>query len=182
MCLPQVRYVLQTGHAVPWEQISPKLFLSSFNLDGNSLNGVINFWAAISLQVFAWSIRIRLLHHVQTIIATTAQVWGMSKALSIFSIEFELQRESFTETGHGLVHVDVTAEGDHYTWSWHPVTCRVVIVCRSVSKNVPICYFPDACMHTCMHTYMFVIVNFDALEQAGDIRIERRQVVFLCWM
>ena len=29
---------------------------------------------------------------------------------------------------------------------------------------------------------MFVVVNFDALAQASDIRIERRQVVFLCWM
>ena len=40
-----------------------------------------------------------------------------------------------------------------------------------------------ACMHACMqtyiHTYMFVVVNFDALAQASDIRIERRQVVFL---
>ena len=30
--------------------------------------------------------------------------------------------------------------------------------------------------------YMFVVVNFDALAQASDIWIERRQVVFLCWM
>ena len=30
--------------------------------------------------------------------------------------------------------------------------------------------------------YMFVVVNFDALAQTSDIRIERRQVVFLCWM
>ena len=29
---------------------------------------------------------------------------------------------------------------------------------------------------------MFVVVNFDALAQASDIRIERRQVVFICWM
>ena len=48
------------------------------------------------------------------------------------------------------------------------------------------------CMHACMHpsvhpsihpyihTYIFV-VNFDALAQASDIQIERRQVVFLCW-
>ena len=35
--------------------------------------------------------------------------------------------------------------------------------------------------HTYIHTYMFVVVNFDALAQASDIRIERRQVVFLCW-
>ena len=32
-----------------------------------------------------------------------------------------------------------------------------------------------------MHTYIFVVVNFDALAQASDIRIERRQVFFLCW-
>ena len=31
------------------------------------------------------------------------------------------------------------------------------------------------------YIYMFV-VNFDALAQASDIRIERRQVVILCWM
>ena len=29
--------------------------------------------------------------------------------------------------------------------------------------------------------YMFVVINFDALAQASDIRIQRRQVVFLCW-
>ena len=37
-------------------------------------------------------------------------------------------------------------------------------------------------MHTYMHTYMFVVVNFDALAQASDIRIERRQLVSLCWI
>ena len=37
-------------------------------------------------------------------------------------------------------------------------------------------------IHTCIHTYMFVVVNFDALAQASDIWIERRQVVFLCRM
>ena len=29
---------------------------------------------------------------------------------------------------------------------------------------------------------LFVIVNFDALEHASDFQIDRRQVVFLCWM
>ena len=38
-----------------------------------------------------------------------------------------------------------------------------------------------ACMHTCIHTYIFVVVNFDALTQASDVQIERRQVVFFCW-
>ena len=31
-------------------------------------------------------------------------------------------------------------------------------------------------------THKFVVVNFDALAQASDFRIERRQVVFLCWL
>ena len=30
--------------------------------------------------------------------------------------------------------------------------------------------------------YMFVIVNFNALAQASDFLIQRRHVVFLCWM
>ena len=36
--------------------------------------------------------------------------------------------------------------------------------------------------HLDLMTYIFVVVNFDALAQASDFRIERRQVVFLCWM
>ena len=36
--------------------------------------------------------------------------------------------------------------------------------------------------HLALAIYMFVVVNLDALAQASDIRIERRQVVFLCWM
>ena len=36
-------------------------------------------------------------------------------------------------------------------------------------------------VRTYVHTYTFIVVNFDALAQASDIRIERRQVVFLCW-
>ena len=31
-------------------------------------------------------------------------------------------------------------------------------------------------------TMILVVVNFDALAQASDFRIEMRQVVFLCWM
>ena len=35
--------------------------------------------------------------------------------------------------------------------------------------------------HLALAIYLFVVVNFDALAQASDIQIERRQVVFLCW-
>ena len=34
--------------------------------------------------------------------------------------------------------------------------------------------------HLALAIYIFVVVNFDALAQASDIQIERRQVVFLC--
>ena len=36
--------------------------------------------------------------------------------------------------------------------------------------------------HLALAIYIFVVVNFDALAQASDIQIERRQVVFLYWM
>ena len=35
--------------------------------------------------------------------------------------------------------------------------------------------------HLALAIYIFVFINFDALAQASDIQIERRQVVFLCW-
>ena len=37
-------------------------------------------------------------------------------------------------------------------------------------------------LHLALAIYIFVVVNFDALAQASDIQIERRQVVFFCWM
>ena len=42
-------------------------------------------------------------------------------------------------------------------------------------------YWVSVHTYICTHTYIFVVVNFDALAQASDFRIERRQVVFLCW-
>ena len=36
--------------------------------------------------------------------------------------------------------------------------------------------------HLALAIYMFVVVDFDDLAEASDIRIGRRQVVFLCWM
>ena len=36
--------------------------------------------------------------------------------------------------------------------------------------------------HLALAIYMFVVVNFDALAQASDIRIEKRQGFFFCWM
>ena len=35
--------------------------------------------------------------------------------------------------------------------------------------------------HLALAIYIFDVVNFDALAQASDFGIERRQVVFLCW-
>ena len=37
-------------------------------------------------------------------------------------------------------------------------------------------------LHLALAIYIFVVVNFDALAQASNCRIERRQAVFLCWM
>ena len=46
--------------------------------------------------------------------------------------------------------------------------------------------FSAVCLSKLLHkqsdTYIFVVINFAALTQASDFRIERRRVVFLCWM
>ena len=36
--------------------------------------------------------------------------------------------------------------------------------------------------HLALAIYIFVVVDFDDLAQASNIQIERRQVMFLCWM
>ena len=55
---------------------------------------------------------------------------------------------------------------------------------RNVYKRTkePINYRGPSGDRTYIHTYMFVVVNFDALAQTSDCRIERRQVVSLCWI
>ena len=84
---------------------------------------------------------------------------------------------------------------------YNEFTIRHVLLmpCFSISTLLPLLYYITHCvlMHlvvTCRYLllltylnaqgwnwYMFVVVNFDALAQASDIRIARRQVVFLCW-
>ena len=46
----------------------------------------------------------------------------------------------------------------------------------------PLDFIADWLSHLGLAIYIFVVVNVDALAQASDFRIERRQVVFLCWM
>ena len=48
-------------------------------------------------------------------------------------------------------------------------------------RSLGICLTTIFVEHAFYHT-SFVVVNFDALAQTSDFRIERRQVVFLCWM
>ena len=45
----------------------------------------------------------------------------------------------------------------------------------------PLDFTADWLLHLALAIYIFV-VNIDALAQAIDIQIEKRQVVFLCWM
>ena len=56
------------------------------------------------------------------------------------------------------------------TWLWR-YTCLLLLISMLWHRQA-----------IYIHTYIFVVVNFDALAQASDIQIERRQVVFLCWM
>ena len=62
-------------------------------------------------------------------------------------------------------------------WCHHKIWCRIKLTQQYISEYILYIY-----IHTYIHTYIFVVVNFDALAQASDIQIERRQVVFLCWI
>ena len=46
----------------------------------------------------------------------------------------------------------------------------------------PLDFTADWLSHLALAIYMLVVVIFDALAQANDIQITRRQVVFLCWI
>ena len=52
---------------------------------------------------------------------------------------------------------------------------------RQTERQKDIHTYIHTYIQTYIHTYMFVVANFDAFAQASDIRIERRQFVFLCW-
>ena len=55
------------------------------------------------------------------------------------------------------------------------LTFNIIFVQSTLSIHYA-CAFIDA------YISVVVVVNFDALAQASDIRIEKRQVVFLRWM
>ena len=75
--------------------------------------------------------------------------------------------------------------GSSKTWTRQPVPMISEHSARLVPLSVD--FRTWLWRYTCLlllisiHTYIFVVVNFDALAQASDFRIERRQLVFLCW-
>ena len=67
---------------------------------------------------------------------------------------------------------------------FHKQNREIIMLCNTcnhVCIHVRLWNIHQACEKKYIYIYMFV-VNFDALAQASDIRIERRQIVFLCWM
>ena len=86
-----------------------------------------------------------------------------------------------------------------YWIKWYLLLCIVLVAMENFEKcTVPMLGAPclqhvtgntsrlnqpqSAIIQYTIHTYMFAVVNFDALAQASDFQIGRRQVVFLCWM
>ena len=60
------------------------------------------------------------------------------------------------------------------TWTWQPVP----MISEHSAHLTPL----SVNFRTWLWRYTYFFVDFDALAQASDIQIERRQVVFLCWM
>ena len=75
-----------------------------------------------------------------------------------------------------LLYIDNKTEPKLRTWNiLQTYTCIHTYIYTCIHTYV------RTCVRTYMHTYMFV-VYFDGPAQASDFRIERKQVVFLCWM
>ena len=66
----------------------------------------------------------------------------------------------------------------------HACICVYIHACiyTNACMHTYACIYTNAYIHACMHAYMYMVFNFNAMAQANNIRIGRRQVVFLCWM
>ena len=67
----------------------------------------------------------------------------------------------------------------HLAMLWRYTYLMLLILMRAFSPLDPTVSWLS---HLALAIYIFVVVNFDALAQASDIQIKRRQVVFLCRM
>ena len=64
-----------------------------------------------------------------------------------------------------------------------PTTDHADVLENSTDHEIgPVYKFELLGLPVILYIFMFIVVNFDALAQVSDIRMERRQVVFLCWM
>ena len=79
---------------------------------------------------------------------------------------------------YSILSIRVTIFGAWQTRKVLSRTTRIVVTLMSALRTPR----RFTCTGPAVRNVIFVVVNFDALAQASDFRIERRQVVFLCWM
>ena len=93
--------------------------------------------------------------------------------------------ESRIQTHQGLRHQIASRLNAHWQTDWaiEDQAKNLNLTARLYDQRAFSPLDPTAVWHShlALATYMFVVVNFDALAQASDFRIARRQVVFLCW-
>ena len=107
-------------------------------------------------------------------------VWNAQVSISTtVCVNFELL------PGAGDIHFcwfnfDALAQGNAYKPTKEPINYRGPGGVHTYIHTYIHTYTQYTQTH--IHTNIFLVVNFDALAQASDVRIERRQVVFFCWM
>ena len=124
----------------------------------------------------------------QIIMEIISRIWGISHSQLSLSLSLSLSSQDTyspadwmpthkpTELSRINIH---TYMHDRYI---HTYMHACIHVCIHTCIHTYMHAYIHACMHTYIHTYMLFVVNVDALAQTSDFRIERRQVVFLCWM
>ena len=93
----------------------------------------------------------------------------------------------------GIISTSKLTDSHLYILPWQCCNCNIIPVSVTIIEIGKIEQHLITTKHTKHETcvtntlyetwiLIFAVVNFDALAQASDFRIERRQVVFLCWI
>ena len=114
-----------------------------------------------------------------------SMLWHMQAIFESKGDKLSSSAESRIRTHQGLRHQIATRLNAHWQTDWviEDQAKHLNSTARPYDQRAFSPLDPTAVWHShlALAIYMFVVVNFDALAQASDIRIERRQVVFLCW-
>ena len=156
------------GSSLNFELDSPSLWSATIQ----PLDPTVSWLSHLALAIYTYLLLISMLWHRQAIFKSKGDKLCSSAECRIWTRD---PRHQIASRLNARWQTDWVTKDQANTWIRQPVP----MISEHSAHLAPLSV---TYIHKYIHTYMFVVVNFDALAQASDIQIERRQVVFLCWM